>query len=643
MLRYATIATLFFVLLGCSADRTWQSEFRVGIPNNQEQDKVRFRHKFISQYFDSVNKRGEKFYLYYFTRGPRDNEEIQAPVKTILFCAGGPGQVFWPSELSWLHELEEEYRVVYFHLRGAGFSQFPESNTYDMYLRTKYAVYDIEMIYESLKEEDPAFEKWDAIVGFSYGTVLAQQYTAENPDKVAKLVLASPLSRHAFKKAIDHPERKEFINDLAVEHGRLLEDVFSTNTFVEREVYTNSFKHFFSRFFDLAEGPGYNRDQVISDITTQLDAIVVAQDGAFLSTNALIDFYSDLKTINVQGEAKEEQLSKLQKLMRYDRQFFVDLHALRSHGWGEVKAHKTVAARAVRIAAQIMMWGGKNIDVKEKFKERFKEVFRTESDDLCTLMADQKWREARRIEADAEKYGIWCKEGCVCATSNANGTKDFAGSRRVFYNMIIHDGLDPGFLDSWTPNFQIGVVDLLKKRMWWDHDPFLRMVGFVSNEPLQIWDPGEVKYQHDVPTLVLRGKSDPVTAGGQANYIFQEALRGPKYLIEFEGIGHDLDLAHFLLPQLPKEAKTKSCGLAAVKIVNPKICIVESFIADEHQTLEDFMSLYHKKYTSLREDNVSPPSLESPSISEYPVTCIVAGRWVDKKKSRNPGVLCKET
>ena len=156
MLRYAGVVpmvTLVSVLIGCSADRSWQNDFRFGLAT-----KPYTRHELIPQYFDSANERGEKFYLYYFTNGPR--QKSQRPVKTILFCAGGPGEVFWPEGELWLRELEEEHRVVYFHLRGAGFSQFPESNKYDVYLRSKYAVRDIEQIFEDVKKHDSTFKKW---------------------------------------------------------------------------------------------------------------------------------------------------------------------------------------------------------------------------------------------------------------------------------------------------------------------------------------------------------------------------------------------------------------------------------------------------------------------------------------------------
>jgi hypothetical protein len=68
----------------------------------------------------------------------------------------------------------------------------------------------------------------------------------------------------------------------------------------------------------------------------------------------------------------------------------------------------------------------------------------------------------------------------------------------------------------------------------------LEKVRISDREKIEPWDPA--KYSHTVPTLVLKGEADPVTAGGQSEYIFSEALKGSRTLIEFPGIGHDFAL-----------------------------------------------------------------------------------------------------
>ena len=44
---------------------------------------------------------------------------------------------------------------------------------------------------------------WDAIIARSYGTVLAQQYAHFHRDKLNKLILVAPLSRHMFNHSAD--------------------------------------------------------------------------------------------------------------------------------------------------------------------------------------------------------------------------------------------------------------------------------------------------------------------------------------------------------------------------------------------------------------------------------------------------------
>ena len=74
-----------------------------------------------------------------------------------------------------------------------------------------------------------------------------------------------------------------------------------------------------------------------------------------------------------------------------------------------------------------------------------------ETVDLCNSISDPKSRMNEQIRADAKVYGIWCNNNiCICRESDTAGDSRFVGSRRVFYNMAIYDGLDAGFLDNWS-------------------------------------------------------------------------------------------------------------------------------------------------------------------------------------------------
>ena len=65
----------------------------------------------------------------------------------------------------------------------------------------------------------------------------------------------------------------------------------------------------------------------------------------------------------------------------------------------------------------------------------------------------------------------------------------------------------------------------------------------VSNDDEEIcpWD--AAKYRHNVDTLILTGRADPVTAGGQAMYFYENGLSPTKrVLIDFPGAGHEMSL-----------------------------------------------------------------------------------------------------
>ena len=150
---------------------------------------------------DSRNK--DSFYLSYFVRLGSKAPNRRA----VLFCAGGPGELDHhtsaDNETPATFLGRNEYDVVAFDLRGAGFSQLPQSSNFDRYLRTDLAIYDIEAIRSDWLGNDDVGKPipWEAIIAKSYGSLLAQQYANRFPRMVKKLVLLAPLSRHMFKKS----------------------------------------------------------------------------------------------------------------------------------------------------------------------------------------------------------------------------------------------------------------------------------------------------------------------------------------------------------------------------------------------------------------------------------------------------------
>ena len=109
--------------------------------------------------------------------------------KNVLFIPGGPGQ-FGGGGLKFL---ESNHNVVYFDLRGSGFSGIPPANVFDKYLRAEFVVEDIEQLRTTILGAE---KTWDAIYAVSYGSVIAQQYAQRYPNKVKKLILVPPVPRH---------------------------------------------------------------------------------------------------------------------------------------------------------------------------------------------------------------------------------------------------------------------------------------------------------------------------------------------------------------------------------------------------------------------------------------------------------------
>jgi pimeloyl-ACP methyl ester carboxylesterase len=171
----------------------WHAAERAGLGNT-----AGYIQKLISVPLDKDNRDKGNFDLYYFLPDfPSSQKKKPEKKKTLLFCSGGPGRVIKPHDSLWFKDLSlNGDNIIFFHLRGSGFSQLPESSKSDKYIRTRYAVDDIEAIRQDFFK-DPE-KKWDAVVGYSYGAVLAQQYASKYKDRLEKLILIGPISLDKF-------------------------------------------------------------------------------------------------------------------------------------------------------------------------------------------------------------------------------------------------------------------------------------------------------------------------------------------------------------------------------------------------------------------------------------------------------------
>lgn len=410
--------------------------------------------KLISVPLNPADTNGDRFDLYYFVhlakRGPLR--------KTVLFCAGGPGEIVQIStsnqQLVDFLNLQG-YDVVYFHIRGSGFSQIPPSNQFDRFLRTAYVVEDIEEIRRDFL--DPG-GKWDAVIGLSYGTIAAQEYASKHPKKVKKLLLLGPISRHGFSF-------NDFNEDFKEIHRHNLERIYQLEEF--EHLGPDKKRAIIEKVFGKPNEPG----------------IFQRTEEAFGSLQFVVDNYCDIK----KGILEEYNL-------KYSRHFFRKLRQIRSVGW-----YPSALSEQLKIGIAIR-------------NEVFNEGQQAQDDCL------------------GDKVGAQTSE-------------------RVFYVMGTYDGINPRFLREWLSGDEKDIRSALRRSAGHAHvlkgvNKYIEKVGIFDEAQIEAWNPAN--HKHKVPTLILKGGADPVSAAGQAEYIYSKALLGERTLIEFPGIGHE-----FSLPKIP--------------------------------------------------------------------------------------------
>ena len=265
----------------CTLDTNWRYDQQSGLGPKERLISVKFDPQ------PNLRNQDERFQLYFFTKKPFDKN-----MPTVLFCAGGPGQVVGPEEEGFLDYLQDDYNIVYFQLRGSGYSQFPPLNSYDRYLRTRFAVEDIEAIRTELN-----IDHWEAIVGYSYGSILAQQYTGTYKERVGKLVLVAPESRRQIRLARDANQLEKKMNR---KHTDNLKEIFNN-----KSIELNGHE-----FTILGEA-----DNVFDQVEREFGGL-----------QFVIDEYDQLKAWHGRDLLKEHDLD-------YSKAFFIALRKLRMIGW----------------------------------------------------------------------------------------------------------------------------------------------------------------------------------------------------------------------------------------------------------------------------------------------------------------------
>lgn len=558
----------------------WGSSERAGLP----------RQRLLPQFLDSKSKQGESFYQYYFIQEPSQSKDSNYDDKTILFCAGGPGR-------NPMLEMEKDdnflaglpgYRVVYFHIRGSGFSQIPESNKYDHYLKSRYVVEDMEFIRQKILGD----KRWAAVVGYSYGTVLAQQYAYEHPAKLNKLILAAPMSRHQFSAAASANKREEMQPEM-LEQMRVRETQLRHEM---REKDMESLKEILARDdFNVLQMLIDDRSVSLVDfvprvVRTVLEDVDVVAGSLPLLNDAYAELQKDYDRLDPKG--KREQYKNL---FEYSAAFFRALRKIRDIGWVPGSDTKTTSNqdRIATIVLNEVLQHTKGISLAEKLKTKL-ELAKYEKH-LCDLRLDFKTdQEIKKMAASAgvilvplnkETNRLKTYIPYICEGPRILADVDNEGSGRVFDVMSFYDGLNTDVLIDIRPNDEPGGSNLISRIS--RRKPLLgrrlTRIGRSLYEEPKAWNPAEFK--HGIPTLIIKGGADPVPVGGAADYIYDSGLMTQeKLLLEFPGIGHYLNLQETSLRGILKEqnGRWNDCELDLENktLKNTRTCLIGLFLND---------------------------------------------------------------
>jgi pimeloyl-ACP methyl ester carboxylesterase len=494
----------------------------------------------VTQFLDPLDpKKEQMFRLYYFVK----DQTFKDPRKpTILFAAGGPGQMIIADSKAFNFVDMYGYRVVYFHLRGTGFSQIPESPDYDRFVRTSYVVNDIERIREDLK-----IEQWSAIIGHSYGTVVAQRYASLFPNRVKKIVLSAAITPlHSLEKT----------------------------SLVEITPFENLKKIYGLKEFNFLDKLRVNQN--IGDIRNYL------VDKAREIAGEVETRYWNMQFVADEYDRLEKQLKSYK--LDYGAAFFGALRRLRHVGWLPLEVDIVKGLNVPLVDALQRKCG---LAIAKAILEKA-----TEPLDL-----EKEIRKQKSLASSAESDDIPNAINELTLSEKELGRKDAQTSARPYYVISIYDGLNVKFLRNLRNDGDFGKA--IRKTEGTDgSNPYLDKVKIMPDELPQPWDPARKEYRHGVPTLILEGGADPINERGEAEYYFEKALTKDRALIKFPGVGHAM-----ALPSL----RGKVDGVTDVGV---RQMVEHGEIATVSQHLDTRDALIHAFVSKTFEDFKRSPVLE---------------------------------
>jgi pimeloyl-ACP methyl ester carboxylesterase len=516
----------------------------------------------------------ECFTLYYFTGEHFDTNSKNR--RNILYIPGGPGEI--STKENRMRFLEVDNNVVYLHPRGVGLSQIPKSNSYDKFLRAEYIVEDIDQLRTEILGPKG---KWDAIYGFSYGTLIAQRYAWAKHDNVHRLILSAPVVRY-----IDTDKARSSVLRLNLEK---IYSLIRSKDSAPCDCANRNLK-----VGVIGRGPGLENIEatdnfcflkptptahLIDNIQEVYDKLV-DEYGAigFVTAN-----YDDLKN---DDDFKEH--------FPYPKEFFFALSQLQTHGAPRTEAFSLTSDNLRNMVDSAMVLGYYASLTRA-------ELLKLRDDHFPSCQPNAPFLTGAPLQK-CERNKTYCNRVDEAEKSfkEAKGTK----FPRALYVFGVSDGMDQWISrmlkedgihvrDEGCPTGE----DLLKFANGSSpNHKFLRKraqkIGIVPGDAYCLWNPA--KFRHDVQTLVLTGGADAVTAGCQAEDFFNNGLAdGKRVLVEFPVMGHMFDIQFIILPALPRTSE----GNAITQLVEDFLTMSVDTYRQAKKTKEQLVTLHAEDRT----------------------------------------------
>jgi pimeloyl-ACP methyl ester carboxylesterase len=473
----------------------------------------------------------ECFQLHYFTN--RAFNLADKKRKNILFISGGPGQITMPrSPLTAF--LEDTHNVVYFLLRGVGLSTIPLESRYDKFLRAHHVVGDIERLRTTVLRSGI---KWDAVFGFSYGTVVAQLYANQKPQSLNRLILLSPIVRYRptavartarMIRTLDEIYRFVRSTSCDCKNTDIQVPIKPLDTSTTLGSTIDPGDNFC--FVDISSTPS---GSLVDKITSRVkDVYKRLEDHHYGAIGFLTENWNKLHNDDEYRDLKDE----FQQQFPYPQEFFIalkELQTLDSPGHPNFVLAGDIISM-VDSAAILGYYASLEEDTLRQLAAQDFPCCVTDAPFFGAVTCTPNDTYVQRIEM---------------AKTRLLGKADGGESRRALYVFGVSDGLQP-----WLPRIlkESGITpadencprgDDLKRFVDGDGNKykFLRKetakIGIVPQDPYCLWNPD--KFKHEVQTLAIKGAADAVTAGCQAEEFVGRGLApGKRVLIEFPGKGH---------------------------------------------------------------------------------------------------------